>query len=157
MAATGRPAPSRPGRSPGGSACACPGPQRHRTSVAWITPQHQAGSVAYLWCVVQRFPSEKISVSLLATAKEGGLSRVDHVVLGNTPGDGAGQRLFVVQGELNNPAHLRSSIKAEEAAKTPVEQSFAKVEQISNSQQERALAAQQEPALEQSRAPMQMG
>ncbi|MEQ7757028.1 hypothetical protein ABQZ69_10720, partial [Xanthomonas sp. WHRI 8391] len=25
--------------------------------VAWITPQHQAGSVAYLWCVVQRFPS----------------------------------------------------------------------------------------------------
>ncbi|MEA9713176.1 hypothetical protein, partial [Xanthomonas campestris] len=24
-------------------------------SVAWITPQHQAGSVAYLWCVVQRF------------------------------------------------------------------------------------------------------
>ncbi|MEQ7990089.1 hypothetical protein, partial [Xanthomonas hortorum] len=26
------------------------------TSVAWITPQHEAGSVAYLWCVVQRFP-----------------------------------------------------------------------------------------------------
>ncbi|MEQ7780010.1 hypothetical protein, partial [Xanthomonas sp. WHRI 8356] len=25
--------------------------------VAWITPQHQAGSVAYLWCVVQRFPN----------------------------------------------------------------------------------------------------
>ncbi|MEQ7760889.1 hypothetical protein, partial [Xanthomonas hortorum] len=26
-------------------------------SVAWITPQHEAGSVAYLWCVVQRFPN----------------------------------------------------------------------------------------------------
>ncbi|MEA9655076.1 hypothetical protein VDF32_13175, partial [Xanthomonas campestris pv. raphani] len=25
------------------------------TSVAWITPQHEAGSVAYLWCVVQSF------------------------------------------------------------------------------------------------------
>ncbi|MEA9533661.1 hypothetical protein ABQE95_13665, partial [Xanthomonas campestris pv. campestris] len=25
-------------------------------SVAWITPQHEAGSVAYLWCVVQSFP-----------------------------------------------------------------------------------------------------
>ncbi|MBV6851824.1 hypothetical protein KWH43_22410, partial [Xanthomonas campestris pv. heliotropii] len=24
-------------------------------SVAWITPQHEAGSVAYLWCVVQSF------------------------------------------------------------------------------------------------------
>ncbi|MEA0910913.1 hypothetical protein VDR86_04145, partial [Xanthomonas campestris pv. campestris] len=31
------------------------------TSVAWITPQHQAGSVAYLWCVVQRFPKSDIA------------------------------------------------------------------------------------------------
>ncbi|MEA9551848.1 hypothetical protein VDR72_05665, partial [Xanthomonas campestris pv. campestris] len=27
-------------------------------SVAWITPQHEAGSVAYLWCVVQSFPKD---------------------------------------------------------------------------------------------------
>ncbi len=101
--------------------------------------------------------SERISVGLLATAKENGLERVDHVVLGNTPADGSAQRLFVVQGELNDPAHVRASMTAEEAARTPVEQSFAKVEQISQSQQERALAAQQEPVLEQSRAPMQMG
>lgn len=101
--------------------------------------------------------SERISVGLLATAKENGLERVDHVVLGNTPADGAAQRLFVVQGELNDPAHVRASMTAEEAARTPVEQSFAKVEQISQSQQERALAVQQEPVLEQSRAPMQMG
>ncbi|MDC8636108.1 BREX system ATP-binding domain-containing protein, partial [Xanthomonas hortorum] len=33
------------------------GLQRRRTSVAWITPQHEAGSVAYLWCVVQSFLS----------------------------------------------------------------------------------------------------
>ncbi|MHA7578674.1 conjugal transfer nickase/helicase domain-containing protein, partial [Xanthomonas euvesicatoria] len=38
------------------------GPQRHRTSVAWITPQHQAGSVAYLWCVVQRFPKALVHI-----------------------------------------------------------------------------------------------
>ncbi|CRD60853.1 conserved hypothetical protein [Stenotrophomonas maltophilia] len=101
--------------------------------------------------------SERISVGLLATAKENGLERVDHVVLGNTPADGSAQRLFVVQGELNDPAQVRGSMTAEEAARTPVEQSFAKVEQISQSQQERALAAQQEPVLEQSRAPMQMG
>lgn len=101
--------------------------------------------------------SERISVGLLATAKENGLERVDHVVLGNTPADGSAQRLFVVQGELNDPAHVRASMTAEEAARTPVEQSFAKVEQISQSQQERALAVQQEPVLEQSRAPMQMG
>lgn len=101
--------------------------------------------------------SERISVGLLATAKENGLERVDHVVLGSIPADGSAQRLFVVQGELNDPAHARASMTAEDAARTPVEQSFAKVEQISQTQQERALAAQQDPVPEQSRAPMQMG
>ncbi|HDS1581572.1 TPA: hypothetical protein QEL15_003688 [Stenotrophomonas maltophilia] len=101
--------------------------------------------------------SERISVGLLATAKESGLDRVDHVVLGNAPGDGSTQRLFVVQGELNDPAHTRASMTAEVAARTPVEQSFAKVEQISQAQQEPASLAPQEPALEQTRAPPQMG
>ncbi|WP_032953869.1 XVIPCD domain-containing protein [Stenotrophomonas maltophilia] len=101
--------------------------------------------------------SERISVGLLATAKESGLERVDHVVLGNAPSDGSAQRLFVVQGELNDPAHVRASMAAEEAARTPVEQSFAKVEQISKAQQERASLAPQELAMEQTRAPLQMG
>lgn len=101
--------------------------------------------------------SERISVGLLATAKESGLDRVDHVVLGKTPEDGTGQRLFVVQGDLDNPAQLRASMTAEEASRTPVEQSLAKVEQISQAQRERSLAAQQEPTLEQTRVPMQMG
>ncbi len=101
--------------------------------------------------------SERISAGLLATAKESGLEHVDHVVLGNAPSDGSAQRLFVVQGELNDPAHVRASMTAEEAARTPVEQSFAKVEQISQAQQERASLAPQEPTLEQTRAPLQMG
>ncbi|QGL70376.1 hemolysin [Stenotrophomonas maltophilia] len=101
--------------------------------------------------------SERISAGLLATAKESGLEHVDHVVLGNSPSDGSAQRLFVVRGELNDPAHVRASMTAEEAARTPVEQSFAKVEQISLAQQERASLAPQEPALEQTRAPLQMG
>nr|WP_313510044.1 XVIPCD domain-containing protein [Stenotrophomonas geniculata] len=101
--------------------------------------------------------SERISVGLLATAKESGLEHVDHVLLGNAPSDGSAQRLFVVQGELNDPAHVRASMTAEEAARTPVEQSFAKVEQISQTQQERPSLAPQEPALEQTRAPLQMG
>jgi len=101
--------------------------------------------------------SERISAGLLATAKENGLEHVDHVVLGNAPSDGSAQRLFVVQGELNDPAHVRASMTAEEAARTPVEQSFAKVEQISQAQQERASLAPQEPALEQNRASLQMG
>ncbi|HDS0949008.1 TPA: hypothetical protein QDZ34_001474 [Stenotrophomonas maltophilia] len=89
---------------------------------------------------------------------EAGLERVDHVVLGNAPGDGSAQRLFVVQGDPGDPAHVRASMTVEEAARTPVEQSFAKVEQLSQAQHERTLAAQQqEPVLEQARAPLQMG
>ncbi|WP_313439332.1 XVIPCD domain-containing protein [Stenotrophomonas sp.] len=102
--------------------------------------------------------SERLSAGLLATAKEAGLERVDHVVLGNAPGDGSAQRLFVVQGDPGDPAHVRASITVEEAARIPVEQSFAKVEQLSQAQHERTLAAQQqEPVLEQARAPLQMG
>lgn len=102
--------------------------------------------------------SERLSAGLLATAKESGLERVDHVLLGNAPGDGSAQRLFVVQGDPSDPAHVRASMTVEEAARTPVEQSFAKVEQLSQTQQERALAAQlEEPTLQQARAPLQMG
>ncbi len=102
--------------------------------------------------------SERLSAGLLATAKESGLERVDHVLLGNALGDGSAQRLFVVQGDPSDPAHVRASTTVEEAARTPVEQSFAKVGQLSQTQQERALAVQQqEPTLEQTRAPLQMG
>lgn len=102
--------------------------------------------------------SERLSASLLATAKEAGLERVDHVLLGNAPNDASAQRLFVVQGEPSDPAHVRASMTVEEAARTPVEQSFAKVEELSQAQQERVQAVQQaEPALQQARASMQMG
>lgn len=97
--------------------------------------------------------SERISASLLATAKSSGLERVDHVVLGNPPANGSGPRMFVVQGDLDNPAHLRASVAISEAVKTPVEQSLAKVEQISQAQ----LVAQQGHAQEQTRTAMRMG
>ncbi|MCG8275694.1 XVIPCD domain-containing protein [Stenotrophomonas sp. NLF4-10] len=101
--------------------------------------------------------SERISVGLLAVAKENGLERVDHVVLGSAPSDGARQRLFVVQGDLDNPAHVRASVAVDAAARMPVEQSYVKVEQIIQAQQERAPAAQSEPVVAQTHAPMQMG
>uniref|UniRef100_UPI0022AC8A1A XVIPCD domain-containing protein n=2 Tax=Gammaproteobacteria TaxID=1236 RepID=UPI0022AC8A1A len=66
--------------------------------------------------------SERMTASLLATAKSSGLERVDHVVLGIPPSDGSGPRLFVVQGAPGNPAHLRASVPISEAINTPVEQ-----------------------------------
>lgn len=98
--------------------------------------------------------SERLSASLLATAKSSGLERVDHVVLGNSPANGSGQRMFVVQGELDNPAHLRASVAISEAVNTPVERSLATVEQLSQAQQQEV---QQDHAQEQTRAAMRMG
>ncbi len=97
--------------------------------------------------------SERMTASLLAAAKSSGLERVDHVVLGNPPSDGSGPRMFVVQGALDNPAHLRSSVAISDAVNTPVEQSLAKVEQMSQAQQ----VAQQEHVQEQTRTAMRMG
>ncbi len=97
--------------------------------------------------------SERVAASLLATAKSSGLERVDHVVLGNPPTNGSSPRMFVVQGELDNPAHLRASVAVSEAVNTPVEQSLAKVEQLSQAQQ----VAQHDHAQEQTRAAMRMG
>ncbi|MCF3480220.1 hemolysin [Stenotrophomonas maltophilia] len=101
--------------------------------------------------------SERITTSLLASAKSSGMERVDHVVLGNPPRDGSGPRMFIVQGVLDNPAHLRASVPISEAVNTTVEQSLAKVEQISQAQQAAQQDHTQEQTQEQTRASIRMG
>lgn len=91
--------------------------------------------------------SERMSASLLVLAKDSGLERVDHVLLSQaTPESHAGKNLFVVQGEPDNPAHLRASIPTEQAAQTPVEQSVQQFEVVSQRQEQEALDRQQEQA-----------
>ncbi len=69
--------------------------------------------------------SENMTASLTLRAREHGLERVDHVVLSNaTSNHPAGHTIFVVQGELNNPAHLRTGMPAAEAAQAPVAESL---------------------------------
>nr|WP_313287221.1 XVIPCD domain-containing protein [Stenotrophomonas pavanii] len=97
--------------------------------------------------------SERMTASLLATAKRSGLERVDHVVLGTPPSDGSDPRMFVVQGAPENPAHLRASVPISEAINTTVEQSLAKAEQIAQAQQ----VGQHDHAQEQTRTAMRMG
>lgn len=89
--------------------------------------------------------SERMTASLLVLAKDSGLERVDHVLLSQaTPESHAGKNLFVVQGEPDNPAHLRASIPTEQAAQTPVEQSVQQLEVVSQRQEQEALKQQQE-------------
>lgn len=75
--------------------------------------------------------SQRMTASLLALAKEGGLSQVDHVVFSAKNGRVAtGENVFVVQGRLDDPAHLRAHMKTDQAVRTPERASFEKVETL---------------------------
>lgn len=97
--------------------------------------------------------SERMTASLLVLAKDNDLSHVDHVLVSNaTSTHPAGHTLFVVQGEANDPAHLRASMPTAEAAQTPVEDSLLQFDSVSREAQQRALANQQEQLLQDERA-----
>lgn len=89
--------------------------------------------------------SERISVGLLAAAKGQGLQRVDHVLLGLQPADGSRQRMFAVQGALDDPAHLRASAPVGLMARTPLEQSYDTLSQLHDDAQRRALGGVEAP------------
>lgn len=92
--------------------------------------------------------SQRMTASLLALAKEEGLSRVDHVVLNNPTGQLAGgEKVFVVQGALNDPAHQRAHMPTVDAVQAPENQSFDRLQAINQTQ---AQAREQQQALEQS-------
>ena len=75
--------------------------------------------------------SQRMTASLLALAKEGGLSQVDHVVFSRKSEHvAAGENVFVVQGRLDDPANLRAHMKTDEAVRTPEAASFDKVEAV---------------------------
>ncbi|WP_416055753.1 XVIPCD domain-containing protein [Stenotrophomonas maltophilia] len=83
--------------------------------------------------------SENVSASLYALAKANGLTQVDHVLLSDrTAQADAAQNIFIVQGERNDPAHLRASMPTVAAAQTPADASFERAEQLSQSAQVRA-------------------
>ncbi|WP_234349397.1 XVIPCD domain-containing protein [Xanthomonas citri] len=92
--------------------------------------------------------SQRMTASLLALAKEEGLSRVDHVVLNKpTPQLAGGEKVFIVQGALNDPAHQRAHMPTLDAVQTPEAQSFDRLQAINQTQ---AQAREQQQALEQS-------
>lgn len=89
--------------------------------------------------------SERLTLSLVTLAKENKLERADHVVLSDaTSASAAGQRVFVVQGELNDPAHRRASMATDVAVQAPVEQSLRQLANVSQEQQVQAAAQSQQ-------------
>ncbi len=78
--------------------------------------------------------SERMSMSLLALAKQNGISRVDDVAVNNrTPNLQAGELVFLVQGNRSDPAMQRESMPTAVAAQTPVNDSMQRIE-VANQQ-----------------------
>ncbi|QNR97727.1 hypothetical protein ICJ04_02055 [Stenotrophomonas sp. 169] len=102
--------------------------------------------------------SERMCGSLFCLAKENGLSRVDHVLLSGPNAEGhTGTNVFVVQGEPSDPAHLRASMPTATAAQTPVHESMAQAERLTQTQQQVAQQQDHAQVQEQQDAAVRMG
>jgi len=110
--------------------------------------QQVSGHVAGIDARAGRTPdesSERLTASVMALARQNNLDRADHVLLSAQTADNpAGRNVFVVQGDLGDPAHLRASMPTDVAVQTPVEQSLRQMETDSMERQQRAMQRQQE-------------
>ncbi len=70
---------------------------------------------------------ERVAASLGAQARSHGFVRADHVVIGG----GEHGSVFVVQGRLDDPAHLRTHLPLQEAQRAPQQESFQQLQQAS--------------------------
>jgi hypothetical protein len=85
--------------------------------------------------------ASRMSHSLLALAKEQGMNRVDHVMLGR--GTEGGPNVFLVQGNLQDPGQRRASMEAAQAMQTPQAESLQRVETINQSRDAKPAAQSQ--------------
>lgn len=92
-----------------------------------------------------------MAASLTTLAASQGLERVDEVVLsGHGTEAKPGQYAFVVQGDRQDPAHLRALMPTDQAVGTPPEQSFQRLAALDQEHaQERGLQAQREQNVQQ--------
>ncbi|KRG40080.1 hypothetical protein ARC63_15850 [Stenotrophomonas geniculata ATCC 19374 = JCM 13324] len=75
--------------------------------------------------------SQRMSASLLVLAKEQGLSRVDHVVLNNpTESLARGEKVFIVEGALDDPAQRRGTMNTMDALRAPEAESLHRAEAL---------------------------
>ncbi|MDC8746397.1 hypothetical protein NY751_09970 [Xanthomonas campestris] len=92
--------------------------------------------------------SARLAASSASLAKGHGLSRIDHVVLSeSTTSARQGEKVFVVEGALNDPAHKMAHMRTGDAIAQPVAQSLAQLQSLSETQQQ---SQQQEQEREQS-------
>jgi hypothetical protein len=75
--------------------------------------------------------NDRITAGLLCDAKEGRLTRIDHLLGSEARGDlKASENILLVQGPLGDPAHNRTCTNVAEVARTPEAESFRRLEAI---------------------------
>ncbi|MEN5355351.1 XVIPCD domain-containing protein [Stenotrophomonas sepilia] len=75
--------------------------------------------------------SQRMSASLLVLAKEQGFSRVDHVVLNNpTESLARGEKVFIVEGAMDDPAQRRGTMSTMDALRVPEAESLHRAEAL---------------------------
>ncbi|MET0893995.1 MAG: calcium-binding protein, partial [Pseudoxanthomonas sp.] len=90
-----------------------------------------------------------MAASVACLAKSNGLTRIDHVLLSEERGTvRQGENLFVVQGELGDPAQRRAQMKTQDAASTPIEQSIAQLQALNDTPQRQPAQAMEGPGRE---------
>lgn len=90
---------------------------------------------------------QRMTASLLVLAKQSGLERVDHVVLSGQRGDlQKGENIFLVQGQLADPAHVRTMMKTNDAMSAPEVDSYRALDALN---QQKAQQQVQQPGVEQ--------
>ncbi len=91
--------------------------------------------------------SECMAASLACLARRRGLDRVDHVVLSeHNENVRQGENVFVVQGRLDDPAHLRAHMKTQVAVETPAAESFRQLDALRDAMQ--PMPARQQQAVD---------
>ena len=102
-----------------------------------------------------------MAASAACLAKTNGLSQIDHVVLSEARGAvRAGENMFVLQGELGDPAQRRAQMKTQDTISPPVDQSVAQLQVLDQAQQRQPqpqVHAMENPAREISSSQMRMG
>lgn len=94
--------------------------------------------------------TENLCRALLPVAKASGLRRVDQVVLSVDSGRArAGENIFLVQGALDDPAHLRTFAKTEAAMATPTPASDQRLEDVNRQLADAAVQVQAQAAVAQ--------
>lgn len=86
--------------------------------------------------------SERMSASLFVLAKGNGLTRADHVVMSSaTATSPEAEFVFLVEGDIGDPAGRRASMRTRQAVETPVEEAMQQLE--AQNQEQQQLQAQQ--------------